>query len=104
MKINTYFIQLASTIIVIFGGTFTIRYFRAGELLLDQLIGAMVGILLLMATIIWKKYLLSKPLLKWTIKYVYFSEAASYELVGLAVFENEKPFGFENGFFFYVKN
>lgn len=52
MKINTYFIQLASTIIVIFGGTFTIRYFRAGELLLDQLIGAMVGILLLMATIL----------------------------------------------------
>lgn len=104
MKINTYFIQLASTIIVIFGGTFTIRYFRAGELLLDQLIGAMVGILLLMATIIWKKSLLSKPLLKWTIKYVYFSEATSYEFVGLAVFENEKPIGFENGFFFYVKN
>lgn len=60
MKINTYFIQLASTSIVIFGGTFTIRYFTARELLLDQLIAAMIGFLLLISTIIWKKSLLSK--------------------------------------------
>lgn len=55
MKINTYFIQLAVTIIVIFGGTFTIRYFRTGALLLDQIIGASIGILLLSATVIWRK-------------------------------------------------
>ena len=55
MKINTYFIQLAITIIVIFGGVFTIRYFRTGELLLDQIIGASVGIVLLIASLIWRK-------------------------------------------------
>lgn len=55
MKINTYLIQLAVTIIVIFGGIFTIRYFRTGELLLDQIIGASIGIILLIATLIWRK-------------------------------------------------
>lgn len=55
MKINTYLFQLAVTIIVIFGGTFTIRYFRTGELLLDQIIGASFGIVLLIATLIWRK-------------------------------------------------
>jgi len=55
MKINTYLIQLAVTIIVIFGGTFTIRFFRTGELLLDRIIGASVGIVLLIATLIWRK-------------------------------------------------
>ena len=55
MKINTYLIQLAVTIIVILGGIFTIRYFRTGELLLDQIIGASIGIVLLIATLIWRK-------------------------------------------------
>jgi hypothetical protein len=55
MKISIYLIQLAVTIIVIFGGTFTIRYFRTGELLLDQIIGASFGIVLLIATLIWRK-------------------------------------------------
>jgi hypothetical protein len=55
LKINSYLIQLAITIIVIFGGTFTIRYFRTGELLLDQIIGATVGVILLVATLIWRK-------------------------------------------------
>lgn len=55
MKINIYLIQLAVTIIVIFGGTFTIRYFKTGELLLDQIIGASVGIVLLIAALIWRK-------------------------------------------------
>lgn len=55
MKINTYLIQLAITIIVIFGGVFTFRYFRMGELLLDQIIGASVGIVLLIASLIWRK-------------------------------------------------
>lgn len=55
MKINSYLIQLAITIIVILGGIFTIRYFRTGELLLDQIIGATVGVILLVATLIWRK-------------------------------------------------
>ena len=55
MKINTYLIQLAVMIIVIFGGVFSIRYFRTGELSLDQFIGASVGIVLLIATLSWRK-------------------------------------------------
>jgi hypothetical protein len=55
VKINTYLIQLGVTIIVIFGGAFTIRYFRTGELLLDQIIGASVGIILLITALIWRK-------------------------------------------------
>lgn len=55
MKINSYLIQLAITIIAIFGGTFTFRYFRTGELLLDQIIGASVGVMLLIASLFWRK-------------------------------------------------
>ncbi|WP_240377039.1 hypothetical protein [Bacillus piscicola] len=55
MKINSYLIQLAITIIAIFGGTFTIRYFNTGELLVDQIIGVSVGALLFIASLIWRK-------------------------------------------------
>ena len=55
MKINTTLLQLAIVIIVIFGGTFTIRYFRTGELLLDQMIGIIVGVVLLISSLIWRK-------------------------------------------------
>lgn len=55
MKTNTSLIQLSTIIIVIFGGTFTFRYFRTGELLLDQIIGASVGVILLIASLIWRK-------------------------------------------------
>lgn len=55
MKINSYLIQLAITIMAIFGGTFTFRYFRTGELLLDQIIGASVGVMLLIASLIWRR-------------------------------------------------
>lgn len=55
LKINLYLIQLAITIIVIFGGTFTISYFRTGELLLVQIIGATAGVILLVAALIWRK-------------------------------------------------
>jgi hypothetical protein len=48
-------IRFAVTIIIIFGGIFTIRYFRTGELLLDQIIGASLGVLLLIASLIWRK-------------------------------------------------
>ena len=55
MKTNSYFIQLAITMLVIFGGIFIIRYLRTGELLLDQMIGVAVGFFLLLASLIWRK-------------------------------------------------
>ncbi|OIK12661.1 hypothetical protein BIV60_16035 [Bacillus sp. MUM 116] len=55
MKINLYLIQLGIIIIVIFAGTFTIRYFKTGELLIDQIIGTSVGAALLIGSLIWRK-------------------------------------------------
>ncbi|HWK23590.1 MAG TPA: hypothetical protein VNS08_11230 [Ureibacillus sp.] len=55
MNANTALVQLAISIIVIFGGTFIFRYFRTGELLLDQMIGASVGVVLLIASLLWRK-------------------------------------------------
>ena len=55
MKINTYLIQLAITIIIMFGFTFIIRSFRTGDLLMDQLIGISVGLLLLIFSLIWRR-------------------------------------------------
>ncbi|PGS51282.1 hypothetical protein COC46_11610 [Bacillus sp. AFS041924] len=54
MKINTYLIQLAITIIIIFGGTFIIRYFRTSEILLDQMIGISMGLFILVFSLIWR--------------------------------------------------
>lgn len=55
MKTNTTLIRLSIIIIVIFGGTFTLHYFRTGELLLDQIVGVSVGFVLLIASLIWRK-------------------------------------------------
>lgn len=56
MKINSELIRLAITIILIFGGVFTIHYFRTGDLLVDQMIGASVGAILLLASLVWRKW------------------------------------------------
>jgi hypothetical protein len=37
-----------------FGGTFLIHYIRTNDLLIDQLIGFCVGIILLIASLIWR--------------------------------------------------
>jgi len=50
LKIHLYLIQSAIVIIIIFGG----RYFRTGELLLDQIIGVAIGVILLIASLIWR--------------------------------------------------
>ena len=54
MKNNQFLIML-SLIIIIFGGVFTIRYFMDGEILLDQLIVACIGLILLIALVLWRK-------------------------------------------------
>jgi len=55
VKINLYLFRLAILILIIFGGTFTLRYFKTGELLLDQLIGGVVGLALLLFAYFWSK-------------------------------------------------
>lgn len=54
MKINTYLVQLGITMIIIFGGTFSIRYFRTGEVLLDQIICVGVGVVVLILSLLWR--------------------------------------------------
>ncbi|MFD3449361.1 hypothetical protein ACFDTO_32815 [Microbacteriaceae bacterium 4G12] len=55
MKVNSFLINLAMLMIVIFGGTFILRYVTKGELLLDQMIGVFVGSILLIASFAFKK-------------------------------------------------
>lgn len=55
MKNNQFLVILATLMIIIFGGTFTIRYFRHGEILLGQLIVAFMGLILLLGSILWRK-------------------------------------------------
>jgi|GEM_PF-915349 len=54
MEINTYFIRLACMIMLIFGGTFIVRYVRTDELLVDQMIGVSVGFTLLICSLLWR--------------------------------------------------
>lgn len=54
MKINTYFIQLSITLLIIFGVPFIIKYFRTGEIYLDLLIFGTIGLILLITSLIWR--------------------------------------------------
>lgn len=55
MAINSTLIRLSVMMLVIFGGIFIMRYFIKGELLLDQLIGASAGLILLISSLVWRK-------------------------------------------------
>ena len=52
---NLFLIQLAISIIVVFAGPFVWCYFTTDEVLLDLLIVAFVGFVLLISSLIWKK-------------------------------------------------
>ena len=54
MKINAYLIRLSFSILVIFGGTFAIYYFKTEDLLAYHLIGISVGVVLLLASWMWR--------------------------------------------------
>lgn len=54
MQINSYLIRLACMIILAFGGTFTLSYFKTGDLLGDQMLAAVAGTILLISSIIWR--------------------------------------------------
>jgi len=54
MEFNTYFIRLACMIMLVFGGTFIVRYVRTDEFLIDQMIGVSVGFILLICSLIWR--------------------------------------------------
>lgn len=54
MTINRELIRLALMIILILGGTLLIHYFRTGEWLIDELIGAAIGIVLFIFSLLWR--------------------------------------------------
>ncbi|CAM4237804.1 hypothetical protein BAMA_05740 [Bacillus manliponensis] len=56
MKRNAELIKLALLIIIIFGGTFAISYWKTGEILLDQIIGISIGVILLVVALIWRQF------------------------------------------------
>ncbi|MBP0725330.1 hypothetical protein J5Y03_09020 [Bacillus sp. RG28] len=54
MKINTYLIQFALTLIIIFGGTLLLKYIKTSEIYIDQLIGTIIGIIILISSTLWR--------------------------------------------------
>lgn len=55
LKVNSFLIRLAIISITIFGGTSLIRYLKTGELLFDQIIAMLLGVILLITLLIWRK-------------------------------------------------
>lgn len=54
-KLNIALIILAIIAIGIFGGTFIVQYIRTGIFLIDQIIGAVFGIALLVTSLLCRK-------------------------------------------------
>lgn len=54
MKINTYLIQFALTIILIFGGTLLLKYIKTSEIYIDHLIATIIGGIILISSILWR--------------------------------------------------
>ncbi|MGR9049664.1 hypothetical protein ACQ4XT_13645 [Halobacillus faecis] len=55
MEINRFFLMFATTMMLIFGGVFFLRYLRSGEYLVAHLMSALAGLLLLIITLIWRQ-------------------------------------------------
>lgn len=55
VKINQYLISLSISMIMIFGGVSIVRYIRMDDILLDQIIVASVGIIILISSLIYKR-------------------------------------------------
>ncbi len=56
MNINGYLIRFSFTIMVIFGGTFTIHFVKTGDVLIGQMLAVSVGVILLVASWTWRKW------------------------------------------------
>ncbi|PFA62830.1 hypothetical protein CN378_17455 [Bacillus sp. AFS015802] len=54
MKINAYLIRLSFSIMLIFGGTLAIYYIKTGDFLVYHLITTCVGMVLLLASWMWR--------------------------------------------------
>ncbi|MBQ0137988.1 MAG: hypothetical protein KBT36_01720 [Kurthia sp.] len=55
MKTNLFLIQISWMTLIIFGVGFLLRYFIKDELSLDQLVGTVVGFILLISSLFWRK-------------------------------------------------
>ncbi|MCA1060198.1 hypothetical protein LCL96_14765 [Rossellomorea aquimaris] len=54
MKINAYLIRLSFSIMLIFGGALAIFYIKTGDILVYNLIATCVGMVLLLASWMWR--------------------------------------------------
>ncbi|SDO70478.1 hypothetical protein ACJA3J_12895 [Halobacillus sp. SY10] len=55
MEINRFFLMFATTMMLIFGGVFLIRYLRSGEYLIAHLLSALAGLLILVIALLWRQ-------------------------------------------------
>ncbi|REJ07167.1 hypothetical protein [Halobacillus trueperi] len=55
MEINRFFLMFATTMMLIFGGVFLIRYLRSGEYLVTHLLSALAGLLILVISLLWRQ-------------------------------------------------
>ncbi|GEN52358.1 hypothetical protein [Halobacillus faecis] len=55
MEINRFLLMFATTMMLIFGGVFFLRYLQSGEYLVDHLLSALAGLLILILALIWRQ-------------------------------------------------
>ncbi|RDY70051.1 hypothetical protein DXT76_15100 [Halobacillus trueperi] len=55
MEINRFFLMFATTMMLIFGGVFLIRYLRSGDYLIAHLLSALAGLLILVIALLWRQ-------------------------------------------------
>lgn len=55
MEINRFLLMFATTMMLIFGGVFFLRYLRSGDYLFAHLLSAMAGLLLFVVAFIWRQ-------------------------------------------------
>lgn len=61
MDFKRYLLHVSTAMTAIFGGTFLIRYFRDGDILKDQLILGVIGVVLLLISLRLRKKESNKP-------------------------------------------
>lgn len=55
MNFKRYLLHVSTAMTAIFGGTFLIRYFKNGDILIDQLVLAVIGLVLLLISLQLRK-------------------------------------------------
>ncbi|MYL48203.1 hypothetical protein GLV98_01850 [Halobacillus litoralis] len=55
MEINRFLLMFSTTVMLIFGGVFFLRYLRIGEYLVAHLLSAVTGLLIFILALLWRQ-------------------------------------------------